>query len=647
MNLAYDLNERQREAVEATEGPVLVIAGAGSGKTRALTYRTANLIRNGVDPRNILTLTFTNKAADEMEARIEKLVGGTELEGMWIGTFHSNCLRILANHLDKIGYMPNYVIYDRDDSIDVVKAVLKEVNLSQEEYDPPELLGIISAAKRELVAPDEMARSSESSYYQTVSEIYRRYERMLRDNNAFDFDDLIKKCLELLEFNPDILEYYQRRFKYVQIDEYQDTNHSQYMIANYLSAPERNIFAVGDIDQSLYAFRGADITNVLNFETDFPGARVIRLERNYRSTSGIVELSNEVIKHNEERRPKECWTDRDTGSPAVLCESKSGRGEALFVTKTIQWLTQNYSHGDIAVLYRSNFQSREFEGAFLEHDIPYQIVGGFRFFDRREVKDTLAFLRAMVNPNDITNITRIVSTQNNGIGPSALNAVYEHARNRGLELYDVLASPHTVNGIGPKKGAALLQIKDTLDRLQQLNRDDKHLPDIIDEALAVTGYRELLRNKEDEDDFRQRMSNIGELRTLAAQYQNKDSERTVADFVRDIVLFSDQDDIEDDDAVKLMTVHAAKGLEFPVVFVVGMEENMLPHIRAIQDGEQRAIEEERRICYVAVSRAEERLFLSYARNRMIFGTLCQMQPSRFLDEMPQNYLRHIHNRNVA
>lgn len=649
MNLQYDFNDKQREAVTTINGSVLVLAGAGSGKTRALTGRAFYMLQQGISPDNILILTFTNKAAEDMKRKIKNLVNDSETTNrLWMGTFHSNCLRILARHLDLIGYNPNYLIYDTDDSKTIIKKVIKKLNLNTDDeiFDENIVFNIIQKAKMGLVSPNQLASNfaeasyGSTAYYNKIADIYQKYEEELQQNNAFDFNDLIKKTIELFRNYPDVLRYYQNKFQYIQIDEYQDTNHSQYLIAKMLAAPQNNIFVVGDPDQSIYAFRGANISNILNFNMDYPDAKIIKLEQNYRSTKNIINASNALIENNKQRKEKISWTANDTGLPIVICEAYNPEEEATFIARTIKNLiNQNYDYKDITILYRSNYQSRSIESVLMKYHIPYQIVSGLSFFDRKEIKDLIAYLKLVVNPNDLTALSRIITISNNGIGTGALSKLSAYAASIGLGTADIMENPTTVSGIGKKKGEAIIQFKkNVLDRLHALLDLDISLEDKILTVLQITQYKKYL--KKDMKTYENRMENIEEFLNLVYNYAKKDPSRGIHKFLLDLMLISDQDKFEDNkNNVKLMTIHASKGLEFPIVFVVGMEEEIFPH-RLCMDSED-SIEEERRLCYVAMTRAEKRLFLSYCKIRDNFFQEKEMIPSRFLKEIPQNYTKSI------
>ncbi|AGB41146.1 DNA/RNA helicase, superfamily I [Halobacteroides halobius DSM 5150] len=650
MDLTVALNERQRQAVETTEGAVLVLAGAGSGKTRALTYRIAYLIEQGVDPYNILTLTFTNKAAEDMEQKVKKLIGD-QISNMYLGTFHSVCVRILSQNLEPLGYESGFVIYDQSETKALVSDIIVTFDLDKEKYDPQSICRIINKAKQNLWTTEELIDYYEDTdFYQNIAEIYVKYNEALQDNNAFDFNDLIGKTIELFEENEEILEKYQERFKYVLIDEYQDTSPVQYQLARMLSRKHNNIFAVGDDYQSIYKFRGADMSNILDFSTDFADCKVIKLERNYRCKANIIEASNAVIEHNYNQSDKQAWTDNEPGEPIVIAEASDEYGEADYIVDEINNLVRftGYDYSDIAILYRSNHQSRVLEEAFVKQRIPYYIVGGLGFYDRKEIKDIISYLKVAVNPQDTVALKRIVNTPKRGLGPRTIDKLINHAQehvpefdlfsfaqeDNTLGLFDVMQEPTQVSGIGKKKAAKVRQFHETLEQLIAVKESDLSLPQQVDQILKKSGYQAMLELDTSEN-AQTRLENINEFLALTNNYYQKNKSRDLEDFLRDLRLFSDQDDLNEANQVKMMTVHAAKGLEFPVVFVVGVEEEIFPHYRSITTGEREDIEEERRLCYVAMTRAEDRLFMSYARERKKYGETQEMIPSRFLDELPR------------
>jgi len=654
MNLSLVLNTKQLEAVKTTEGPVLVLAGAGSGKTRALTYRIAHLIDKGIDPYNILTLTFTNKAAEDMKRKVKELIGDIS-KRMWMGTFHSICVRIIGQNIKALGYERGFVIYDQNESKDLVSDIILTMNLDKEKYDAKIVLNMINKAKmnmwskRELISNYLEIGGGSEEFYQNIGDIYLKYNEVLKDNNAFDFNDLIGKTIELFEMNEDILEKYQERFKYILIDEYQDTSPFQYKLASMLTGKHQNIFVVGDDYQSIYKFRGADMENILNFNEDYPDCKTIKLERNYRSKKNIIEASNAVIANNYRQFDKKAWTEKDEGEPIIICEALNEYGEADYVAEEIDNLIKfsNYSYNDVAILYRSNHQSRVLEEAFIRRRIPYHIVGGLGFYDRKEIKDVISYLKVAVNPQDTIALKRIVNAPKRGIGAKTIDKLINHAQehvpefnlfsfnqeDNSLGLFDVMKDSSGVSGIGKKTAERIKQFRRDLEDVITVKESRLTLPEKVDKILKVSGYQAMLELDGSETALN-RLDNLAEFLALTENYYNKNENRDLEDFVRDLKLLSDQDDMNNSNQIKMMTVHASKGLEFPVIFIVGMEEDTFPHYRSVKSGMLEEIEEERRLCYVAMTRAADRLFMTYARERQRYGETRSMTPSRFLDEIP-------------
>lgn len=640
MNLNLDLNKKQKEAVLHDDGPALVVAGAGSGKTRVITYRIARLIKEGVFPSEILTVTFTNKAASEMEERVKKIVD-CDISSMWIGTFHSMCLKILSENLDKIGYKPNYLIYDTDDSVKIVSDIINSMGLDDNVYEDKKIFYKITEAKMNLISFANYLQKLDREPFdrdRNIQKIYEQYYKRLRHNNAFDFTDLITKTIYLFRKYPEVLERYQTKFQYVQCDEYQDTNHSQYMILQMLADKHKNLMVVGDSDQSIYGFRGANIQNIIDFEKEYKNVNIIKLERNYRSTANIIKSSNAVVENNNKRREKVAFTEAKPGFPVVVAETHDSYKEADFVTNTIKTLTEtrNYDYKDITLLYRSNYQSQNFETAFVNAGIPYSVVKGLGFFDRKEIKDLLAFIRLTANLDDSPSLNRVINLESNGIGPVTVSRLLEHSYNEMIPLVDVVKSPTSVNGIGNAKGEAVLKMYDEyLKPIEKIQEEDLGLQEIILRIYEDVHFEDILM--QDEETYENKMKNIEAFFDFVNNYVEKNSnDDTLIDFLQNVKLISDQDELDkDSNKVKLMTVHAAKGLEFPIVFMVGMEEESFPHKFSLQepDGE----EEERRLCYVAMTRAEERLFLTYCKRRFQFYQFVDKEPSRFIDEIPMQY----------
>ena len=653
MNLDKYLNEEQKVVAETLEGPVNILAGAGSGKTRTLTYRTANLIENGVSPYNILTLTFTNKASEDMQRKIAEVVGQSEVEKMWIGTFHSICLKILLYNLDLVDREEGVVIYDQQDQTATIKNLLKRYDLSLRKYKKPAIT-LINKAKMELLQPFELQEKMEDNegrFYEQIPFIYEDYEELLKTNNAFDFNDLIVKTIQLFREHPMVLEDYQERFKYIQIDEFQDTNHSQYIIATQLAEPQNNLFVVGDDWQSIYAFRGADITNILNFEKDFPDAKVFKLERNYRSSKNIIESSNQVIKNNQQNKDKESWTNKNAGTPIKIMENRNPYQEGQNIANEIKRLVEHseYDYKDMVIFYRMNYQSGPLETIFVENNIPYKIIGNTGFFNRREIKYFLSYLRLMKNPYDILSLRRILDTTAYRVGDKMLNRILNYAKSQDVDLYQILENPQVVDGIGKVRGENLIKFKKkVIDNMEKINESNRN---IYEKALKVyesIEYEQFIKSLSNPD---KRKKNITELFNIIKRYSSKYPEKTLNDFLLEKALESDQDKIKNQDMnrVRLMTTHTSKGLEFPVVFVVGVEENMFPHSRSIEDvalgKNPYAIEEERRLFYVAMTRAEQRLYLSFNLYRNRFGgDRVYCEPSRFLMELPEDNVVYMQNK---
>ncbi|TDX52197.1 ATP-dependent helicase [Orenia marismortui] len=667
MDLSVDLNDKQLKAVKTTEGPVLVLAGAGSGKTRALTYRIAYLLNQGVDPYNILTLTFTNKAASDMKRKVKELIGKISTK-MWMGTFHSVCVRIIGQNLEELGYEKGFVIYDQDESKALISDIILTFNLDTDKYDPKIVLNIINKAKmnmwnkRDLVNNFLKNEEGSQEYYKNIADIYIKYNEVLKENNAFDFNDLIAKTIELFDNNKEILEKYQSRFKYILIDEYQDTSPFQYKLASMLAKKHGNIFVVGDDYQSIYKFRGADMSNILNFNQDYPNCTTIKLEQNYRSKANIIEASNVLIAHNYQQFDKKAWTNKNSGEPLIICEAINEYSEADYVAEEIDNLVRfsGYNYNDIAILYRSNHQSRVLEEAFIRRRIPYHIVGGLGFYDRKEIKDIISYLKVAVNPQDTIAMKRIVNAPKRGIGAKTLDKLITHAQeyvpefnllsfaqeDNNLGLFDIMKDPSGVSGIGKATANKIKKFRRDLEDIITVKESRLSLPEQVDKILKVSGYQAMLELDGSETALN-RLENLGEFLSLTENYYNKNQNRSLEDFVRDIKLLSDQDDINSSNQVKMMTVHSSKGLEYPIVFIVGLEEDNFPHYRSVKTGLLDEIEEERRLCYVAMTRAADRLFMSYARERQRYGETRSMAPSRFLDEIPVEYtLEKVHHRGL-
>ena len=640
MSIYDTLNPPQREAVAQTEGPVLILAGAGSGKTRVLTHRIAYLMdEKGVNPWNILAITFTNKAAQEMRERVDKLVGFGS-ESIWVSTFHSACVRILRRHIDNLGYDTNFTIYDTDDQKSLMKDVCRKMNIDTKIYKERSLLAQISHAKDELLTPDDMEMKAAGDYnMKKVASVYREYQAALRKNNALDFDDLIVKTVELFEKCGAVLEYYQERFKYIMVDEYQDTNTAQFKFISLLAQRYQNLCVVGDDDQSIYKFRGANIGNILGFEHVFPDARVIRLEQNYRSTRNILNAANQVIANNTERKAKTLWTENEEGSKVHFRQFLNAYEEAEYVAGEISKLKRNGlgNYRDCAILYRTNAQSRIFEEKFIAANIPYKLVGGVNFYARKEIKDLLCYLKTIDNARDDLAVQRIINVPKRGIGATTLGRVQDYADNMGISLYEALRVAEEV----PSIGRSLSKIDGFVTFIQMLKSkaDVLTVEEILQEVIDSTGYVAELE-AEDTEESRARIENIDELISKTVAYQEAMEEQnqpaTLSGFLEEVALVADIDTVDpDQDYVLLMTLHSAKGLEFPKVFMVGMEDGIFPSHMTISYGDDGEMEEERRLCYVGITRAMKDLTLTCAQQRMIRGETQYNRVSRFVREIPR------------
>jgi DNA helicase-2/ATP-dependent DNA helicase PcrA len=639
MGLLADLNPPQRDAVTHPGGPLLILAGAGSGKTRVLAYRVARLLREGeVSPGRILAVTFTNKAAHEMRDRVERLVGGGITRAMWIGTFHHICSRILRRHGDRVGIDRNFVIYDDDDQRGAVRRVLRDLGLDERRFPPGVLLAFIDKAKNEAIDHVAYAEQASGFYEEVVARVYRAYQAALREANALDFDDLLLGALQLFAEAPDVREEYQDRFLHVLVDEYQDTNHAQYLIVKTFAEKHRNLCVVGDDDQSIYKWRGADVRNILDFERDYPDVTVIKLEQNYRSTKSILAAAAGVIAHNPHRHAKTLWTANVQGDLLSFYEAYDGQDEARMVADEVRRLRDGLGYRDMAVLYRTNAQSRLFEEQFLRAGIPYTIVGGVRFYERKEVRDLIAYLRLALNPGDDASFTRVINVPRRGIGDVSLQRLATFALSRGTGLLQALAQPDGVLELPKAAQRAAAEFVGLLDRL----RDRVHrvrATDLLEAAIVETGYQQMLE-AEGTDEAHGRLENLRELVTVAQEFEETTGESSLEAFLQHLALVTDLDTWQEDvDRTTLMTLHSAKGLEFAVVFLAGLEEGLFPHARALE--EEGGMEEERRLCYVGMTRAKQRLFISHARNRTIFGTTAPAIASRFLDEIPAELIARV------
>ncbi|MGF0147143.1 DNA helicase PcrA [Lachnospiraceae bacterium SGI.054] len=642
MSIYDKLNEPQREAVYHTDGPLLILAGAGSGKTRVLTHRIAYLIgERGVNPWNILAITFTNKAAEEMRQRVDNLVG-FGAESVWVSTFHSACVRILRRFIDRLGYENHFTIYDTDDQKTLIKEVCRKVDVDTKVFKERSLLSAISSAKNEMILPDEFELNAGGDFAKMkIAKVYREYEAQMRANNALDFDDLLVKTVQLLQTQPDVLESYQERFRYIMVDEYQDTNTVQFQLVSLLAGKYKNLCVVGDDDQSIYKFRGANIRNILDFEHEFPDAKVIKLEQNYRSTGNILNAANSVIANNRGRKEKSLWTENGEGELIRLRQFDTAFDEADFIGEDIKSaVRQGGSYNDSAVLYRTNAQSRLLEEKFIAMNIPYKIVGGVNFYARREIKDLLAYLKTIDNGRDDVAVRRIINVPKRGIGLTTINRIQESATERGIGFYEALLAPGLIAGVGRSATkldsfAALIEYFKTL-------AEEMNITDLLQEVIEKTGYIESLEN-EDKEEAKTRKENIDELISKAATYeescQDKDEKATLSGFLEEVALVADIDSLdEDQEYVVLMTLHSAKGLEFPRVYLAGMEDGLFPGYMSINAGDREELEEERRLCYVGITRAEQELTLTSARRRMVHGETQYNPMSRFVKEIPRKLL---------
>ena len=636
-NILDGLNNKQYEAVVNTDGPCLVIAGAGSGKTKVLTHKIAYLLEEkDIKPWNILAITFTNKAANEMKTRVEGLVGEAAKD-MWIGTFHSICVKILRRFIDRIGYDTSFIIFDTSDQRTLVKECLKSLDLDEKMFSDRSVLSEISNAKNEMLEPTQyMARVNGDFRKEKIAGVYALYQQRLKENNAVDFDDIINLTIKILMENPEALAYYNDKFKYVLVDEYQDTNKAQFTLVTMLASKYGNITVVGDNDQGIYSFRGADISNILNFEKDFPGTKIIKLEQNYRCTGNILKAANAVIKNNEVKYKKELWTENDTGElPNVFCGDNE-YDEASYVIEQINRLRREeyFKYSDFTVLYRMNAQSRAIEDILRREDIPYKIIGGLKFYERKEIKDAIAYLRLIFNPSDNLSLKRIINEPKRGVGKTSLDNVAKIAEDNNVSMYEVIknAADYGLNRVFVNTREFIEQIEYLINKKEELK-----ISELIKEALNKTGYTKALEN-ENTVEAESRIQNLEELLTVAIEFEEENAENSLGEFLEGITLSSDVDGLEEsDDMVTLMTLHSAKGLEFPVVFLVGMEEGIFPGYKSI--GEPKELEEERRLCYVGITRAKQYLFLTCAKQRTIFGSTTYNSPSRFLNEIPEEYLK--------
>lgn len=633
--LINGLNDKQKEAVLATDGPCLVIAGAGSGKTKVLTHKIAYDIESGIKPWNILAITFTNKAANEMKERIEKLIGDAAKD-LWMGTFHSICVRILRRYIDRIGYKTDFVIFDTSDQKTLIKECLKTLKVDDKIFTDRGVLSEISNGKNEMLEPKAYGVKYAGDFRKkTIAEIYELYQRRLRENNAIDFDDIINFTIKILSENPDVLDYYTEKFKYILVDEYQDTNKAQFTLVSLLASKYGNVTAVGDNDQGIYSFRGADISNILNFERDFPGTRIIKLEQNYRCTGNILKAANAVIKHNENKYDKKLWTENEEGHlPCIYC-GEDEYDEGRYIVEQINHLKteEYYKNSDFTILYRMNAQSRAIEDILMREGIPYKVIGGLKFYERKEIKDIIAYLRLIHNSADNLSLKRIINEPKRGIGKTSIDQIQEISDKTGNSMYEIIRNAQEYG-----LTRVFSNSRDFIEQIEYLKskKDELKISDLIKETLNKTGYTKALEN-ENSVEAETRIENLEEFLTVAIEFEEESADNTLAEFLENITLSSDIDGMEDqDNSITLMTLHSAKGLEFPVVFLVGMEEGIFPGYKTI--GEPQALEEERRLFYVGITRAKQYLYLTCAKHRTIFGSTSYNQVSRFVKEIPEELL---------
>jgi DNA helicase II / ATP-dependent DNA helicase PcrA len=641
------LNPVQAEAVLHTEGPVLLVAGAGSGKTRALTHRIAYLIRErGASPFALLAITFTNKAAREMAERVEGLLGGRIARGMWILTFHSACARILRREHDHIGLPSSFTIYDEADTERLIATVLKDLNLDVKRFPPRAMAAAIGKAKDEVLTAAEFSDLAGNFYEQTIAKVYLAYEERKRAAGALDFDDLIGETVLLFRRQPEVLEHYQERFRYILIDEYQDTNRAQYQLVNQLAAKYRNLCVVGDADQGVYSWRGATIQNLLDFERDYPDAQVFLMEQNYRSTANILAVANALIEHNVQRKPKSLWTETQGGEVAVRYRADDEHEEALFVAEETHRLVEEEGHrySDIAIFYRTNAQSRVLEDVFMRAGTPYRVVGGVRFYQRKEIKDVLAYLRLLMNPQDVISARRVINTPKRGIGEATVASLEGFAAVEGIPVLEAARRADEIGSLASRARGAVAGFVGVMDRLQAALDSGAGPKRMVEAAATESGYLlelEAERTVEAEG----RIENIRELGGVAAEFEQREPDGSLSDFLESVSLVGEQDEYDEEaGSVTLMTLHNAKGLEFPVVFIIGLEDGIFPHYRSM--GDQAELEEERRLMYVGVTRARERLYLTHAWSRSLFGATSYNPPSRFLGEIPNELVRAIEEESV-
>ncbi len=638
MELTKLLNSQQREAVIHSEGPLLVLAGAGSGKTRVLTHRVAHLVHElKVRPSSILAITFTNKAAKEMKERIFELIG-SQAQDIWISTFHSTCARILRGDIHRIGFTRNFVIYDTDDQITLIKDCIRELDLNEKNYNAKSIRSRIGRLKDQLIGPEDYKKQVRGRFFEeTIVELYKLYQDKLKKNNALDFEDLINRTLELFSLRPEVLEYYSNKFYYILVDEYQDTNYAQYTLVKLLSKAHQNLCVVGDDDQSIYGWRGADIRNILDFEKDFPKAKIIKLEENYRSSQVILDAANEVIKNNRGRKDKRLWTRKGQGEKIGVFRVDNERQEADIICQCIHHhiVRDGKNPGDFAILYRVNAQSRVIEESLMKYSIPYRIYGGLRFYDRKEIKDIIAYLRVVANPADDISLKRIINVPRRGIGRVTLNTLEEIGSREDESIFSIILDLDKYQEFTPRTGKKVKDFGELISNLIAM-KEVMPLREFIKTLLQQTGYEETLE-AEKTSDAETRLENIREFISAASEFEQDNEGAGLVEFLENIALITDLDNLgEGQSAINMMTLHSAKGLEFPIVFIAGMEEYLFPHARAMDSDHE--MEEERRLCYVGITRAQQQLYLSYADHRTIFNSSTSNHPSRFLNEIPYDLI---------
>ena len=640
------LNEAQKAAVLEASGPVLIIAGAGSGKTKTLTHRLAYLVEKGTKPENILAVTFTNKAAEEMIERVKELLGRKRFALPMMGTFHSVCVRILRREIDVLGFNNNFSIYDTQDQLETIKQVMRDLDISRNDYNPKLMLKIISSAKNELITPKEFQKTVKSPAQRVAAEIFPKYQNSLKSSQALDFDDLLMMTVKIFQGQKKILKKYQNLFRHVLVDEYQDTNQAQYMLIKLLAAKHQNLYVVGDDWQSIYMFRNADIRNILNFEQDYPAARVFRLEQNYRSTQNILDVAHRVISENENQKEKKLWTKNNAGEKVIVYEAQDEKDEGRYIIEEIKRQTKDQArkrYAEHVILYRTHAQSRAIEEAFLREKIPYQIIGGLKFYDRKEIKDVLSYLRLMINPGDLASFQRVINVPSRKVGKRSLEQILLFARQNNIDLIAAVKAAPEIQGLHAFARDSLVKFGKIISAFRRRVKKE-NLDQLIDDIVKKSGYDKWI--DDGTESGKMRLENIKELKTVAKKYNKIDAAERMETFLADVALLSDVDNYKDkSNVVTMMTIHQAKGLEFPNVFIAGFEENLFPHARSLMN--QAEIEEERRLCYVAMTRAKNRLYLIYARMREYFGTLQTNPPSRFMTNLPEDLLEHLDAGTIA